>query len=210
MPKINPQIGVIHTFRTQKTEIQFALGEFVDNAIDSYFKYKEELEKQNEDFKPYISITFDQEENAIIVEDNCAGIHAEDEERAFDIGRANPNISDIGTYGMGLKVSAFWFSPNWEVHTKSIFEDELKTYKVEVEKILETGKTEDSSHKSDDDSGTTIILRDVYEGRLPTDSRKLSNIQEYLFEMYRFMILDNKVTIKFNGKPLEQKFPKIF
>ena len=30
MPRINPQIGVIHTFRTQT---QFTLGEFVDNAM---------------------------------------------------------------------------------------------------------------------------------------------------------------------------------
>lgn len=45
MPSIEPKVGVINTFRNQKTEIQFAIGEFVDNSIDSYFKNKEELEK---------------------------------------------------------------------------------------------------------------------------------------------------------------------
>ena len=56
MPELEPKIGVINTFKTQKTEVQFALGEFVDNSIDSYFKYKDDLEKENKDFKPYIDI----------------------------------------------------------------------------------------------------------------------------------------------------------
>ena len=210
MPKLEPKLGVINTFKTQKTEVQFALGEFVDNSIDSYFKYKDDLEKQNKDFKPYIDITFDSDSNSITVEDNCAGIHKSDEERAFNIGVTNPNQSDIGTYGMGLKVSAFWFAPKWEVVSKSIFEKEEKTFKVDLDKILETGKTEDSKKTSNADSGTKITLFDVYEGRLPKESQKLMNIQKYLFQMYRFMIMEQKITIKFNGSPLRRDFPEIF
>lgn len=210
MPELEPKIGVINTFKTQKTEVQFALGEFVDNSIDSYFKYKDDLEKENKDFKPYIDITFDSDSNSITVEDNCAGIHKKDEERAFNIGITNPNQSDIGTYGMGMKVSAFWFASKWEVITKSIFEKEEKTFKVDLDKILETGKTEDSKKISNADSGTKITLFDVYEGRLPKESQKLMNIQKYLFQMYRFMIMDQKITIKFNGSPLRQEFPVIF
>ena len=36
------------------------------------------------------------------------------------------------------------------------------------------------------------------------------NIQKYLFQMYRFMIMEQKITIKFNGSPLRRDFPEIF
>ena len=210
MPNVKPAIGIIQTFRTQKTEIQFALGEYVDNSIDSYFKFKDSLEKINPSFKPFIDITFDSHENIIVIEDNCAGIHKSDEDRAFNIGTVNPHKSDIGTYGMGMKVSSFWFSSNWEVITKPINEKYEKTFKVNLNKILESGKTEDLKIRSDAEPFTKIILRDVYPGRLPKDSRKLSNIQKYLFEMYRFMILEKSITIRFNGRPLKQEMPEIY
>ncbi len=210
MPSIEPKVGVINTFRNQKTEIQFAIGEFVDNSIDSYFKNKEELEELIPSFKPYIDITFDTDENMIVVEDNCAGIHKEDEERAFSIGEQNPNSIDIGTYGMGMKVSAFWFSPQWDVVTKPMNENCEKTFSIELEDILITGKTKDKVVESDSDPFTRITLKDVYAGRLPVDTKKLADVQKYLFEMYRFMILDHQITIKFNGRPLERHFPKIF
>ena len=210
MPKIKPEIGILQTFRTQKTEIQFALGEYVDNSIDSYFKYKELLEKIDPDFKPYIDITFDSNKNTIVIEDNCAGIHKSEEDRAFNIGTVNPNESDIGTYGMGMKVSSFWFTKTWEVVTKPINETYQKTFKVNLPNILKNGKTEDSSIKSDAEPFTRITLKDVYIGRLPKETRKLSNIEKYLFEMYRFMILEKSITIRFNGSPLKQEIPKIF
>ena len=210
MPDINPELGVLNTFRTQSTEIQFAIGEYIDNSIDSHFKYEKLLNKNESDFKPYIDITFDQEKNTIAIEDNCAGIHKEDEERAFKIGITNPNDTDIGTYGMGMKVSSFWFTPTWEIETKPINEPYKKTFKVDLEKIMITGKTEDSKVSSDADPFTRVTLRDVYPGRLPKDTRKLKSIQKYLFEMYRFMILERSITIRFNGKPLDQDFPKIF
>ena len=210
MPNLDPKIGVINTFRTQRTEIQFALGEFVDNSIDSYFKNKEDLKKINPSFKPFIDIVFDSDENFITIEDNCAGISKEDEERAFNIGITNPNETDIGTYGMGMKVSSFWFSPKWKLETKAINEKEEKTFKVDIKKIVEAGKTEDSSINSDADPFTRITLNEVYKGRLPADTRKLNNIQKYLYEMYRFMILKKSITIRFNGKPLKQDIPEIF
>ena len=210
MPIVKPEIGILQTFRTQKTEIQFAIGEYVDNSIDSYFKNKELLEKMDPDFKPYIDITFDSNANTIVIEDNCAGIHKDQEDRAFNIGVVNPNETDIGTYGMGIKVSSFRFTKTWEVVTKPLNESHQKTFKVNLQNILETGKTEDSCVKSDAEPFTKIILKDVYSGRLPKEAKKLSNIEKYLFEMYRFMILDKKITIKFNGSPLKQEVTKIF
>jgi hypothetical protein len=210
MPKIIPGIDVINTFENQKTEIQFALGEYIDNSIDSYFKNKDALKKIDKDFRPFIEITFNSNKNLIVVEDNCAGIHKEDEERAFSIGKKNPNHGDLGTYGMGMKVSSFWFCPNWKVETKPINEKYKKTYEINLEDILVSGKSKDSKVKSDADPFTKITLKNVYSGRISTDTKTLANIEKYLSEMYRFMIMDESITIRFNGKPLSYKAPEIF
>lgn len=210
MPDIIPGIDVVNTFENQKTEIQFALGEYIDNSIDSYLKNKADLNKIDSDFRPFIDISFDAFGNTIVIEDNCAGIHKDDEERAFSIGSTNPNDGDLGTYGMGMKVSSFWFCPNWELETKNINEKYKKTFKVNLKDVLQTGKTEDSSVKSDADPFTKITLKNVYPGKVPTDTKKLANIQNYLSEMYRFMILDESITIRFNGKPLTYEPPEFF
>ena len=208
MPEIRPGNDVIHTFKNQNTEIQFALGEYIDNSIDSYFQHEEALRELNPEYKPHIDIDFDSHENTIIIEDNCAGIHKEDEQRAFRIGKQNPNEGDIGTYGMGMKVSSFWFCPNWEVETKPLHENFKKTFKVNLKNIIQSGKTEDSKIESDSDPYTKIILKDVYEGKVPTDTRKIKNIKKYLAEMYRFMLTEQSITIRFNGIPLSYDPPE--
>ncbi len=210
MPRIIPGIDVVNTFENQKTEIQFALGEYIDNSIDSYLKNKLELQRIDNDFRPFIDITFDAFENMIVIEDNCAGIHEDDEARAFSIGSTNPNDDDLGTYGMGMKVSSFWFCPNWVVETKHIDENYKKIFKVNLEDVLETGQTEDSRAESDADPYTKITLKNVYPGKVPSDPRKLANIQKYLSEMYRFMLLDESITIRFNGRPLSYEPPEYF
>jgi len=210
MPDMKPEIGVLDTFRTQSTEIQFAIGEFIDNSIDSYFMNEELLKKNEPGYKPLIDITFDHETNTIVIEDNCAGISKNDEVRAFKIGKVNPNTSAIGTYGMGMKVSSFWFTNSWTVETKHIDEPHKKTFKVDFEQIMRSGKTEDTKTKSDSYPFTRIILRNVYPGRLPLNGSKLAKIQKYLFEMYRFMIMEKSITIRFNGRALPQDIPGIF
>jgi len=72
--------------------------------------------------------TIESYRDEISVEDNCAGISKAYEERAFDIGNPNQNIDGIGTYGMGMKVSACWYSDTWTVETKAIDEDVIKTW----------------------------------------------------------------------------------
>ena len=109
-----------------------------------------------------------------------------------------------------MKVSSFWFCPTWEVETKPLKENYKKTFKVNLADVLQTGQTEDSRIESDADSFTKITLKNVYPGKVPTDTKKLDNIQKYLSEMYRFMILEESITIRFNGKPLTYKPPEIF
>ena len=113
MTDIKIESGLISVLKAIDNKIHFALGEFVDNSIQSFIENKKELEKITPGYRAKIEIFV--EGSDIIVQDNCGGISSKDEERAFSLAHANPNIAQIGTYGMGMKVSACWFSDTWSV-----------------------------------------------------------------------------------------------
>ena len=70
------------TFKEMKNQHYTALGEFVDNSIQSYLDNKDDL-KTIPNYKPSIHIDVISDE--IVIEDNCAGISEEHAVRAFDI-----------------------------------------------------------------------------------------------------------------------------
>ena len=88
---LSSDIGVIRTFKFIQNKPHFAIGEFVDNSIQSFIDHKEKLEKLIPGYKPKIEISVTN--NLITVRDNCAGISIEDEERAFMVAASNPNIA---------------------------------------------------------------------------------------------------------------------
>ena len=164
---LSSDIGVIRTFKFIQNKAHFAIGEFVDNSIQSFIDNKDKLEKLIPEYKPKIEITVTN--NVISVQDNCAGISIDDEERAFMVAASNPNIAGIGTFGMGMKVSACWFSDEWKVETKHIDEDEIKTFSVDVNKILATNNLSIGPEvsKSKEEPFTKVIILNPFEDKVP-------------------------------------------
>ena len=82
---IRPGVGMLSLFPAMNYKAWFALGEMVDNSIQSYLTHKAELRKlHGNDFKLKIDIAFSQgSDPRIVVEDNAAGIYERDISRAF-------------------------------------------------------------------------------------------------------------------------------
>jgi len=205
---LSSDIGVIRTFKFIQNKPHFAIGEFVDNSIQSFLDHKEKLEKLIPGYKPKIEISVTN--NLITVRDNCAGISMEDEERAFMVAASNPNIAGIGTFGMGMKVSACWFSDQWKVETKYIDEDEIKTFDIDVNKILESGDLTigPKTQKSSDQPFTQITILNPFEDKLPHASG-VTAIKDHLSDIYRWFINDNQIDIFYNGDQLAFDPPNI-
>jgi hypothetical protein len=203
---LSSDIGVIRTFKFIQNKAHFALGEFVDNSIQSYVDNKDQLESQIQDYKPRIEITTNR--NQIVIRDNCAGISEDDEERAFLVAAPNPNIAGIGTFGMGMKVSACWFSDNWEVETKNINENLVKKFTVDVNKILKTGESSigPTVQKRDCEPYTEIIIKKPFKGRITSANSR--NIKDYLSDIYRWFLFDGVIDILYNGERIEFDPPK--
>ena len=202
---LSSDIGVIRTFKFIQNKPHFALGEFVDNSIQSYLDNKEQLERLIDGYKPRIEITVS--DNKISVLDNCAGISIADEERAFMVAASNPNIAGIGTFGMGMKVSACWFSDTWKVETKHIDEDEQKTFTIDVKKILASHDLSIGPEikKSKGMPFTKITITDPFKEQIP----RATAIKDYLADIYRWFINEDQIEILYNGQKLSFEPPNI-
>ena len=201
------QIGfqVLKTFKTQQNKHHFALGEFIDNSVQSYIDNKDKL-SEIPGYKPNIKIIVSQDE--ISVEDNCAGISKAFEERAFDIGNPNQNIDGIGTYGMGMKVSACWYSDSWTVETKAIDEDVIKTWSIDIEKIINTGNASIGPkilEAKNVEPYTKIVMSNPH--KVPRGN-SIANLKKYIASMYRFFIIKNEINFEYNGEPIKYSLPK--
>jgi len=91
---IKIQTGVYGQFRNLNNKVWFALGEYVDNAVQSFESNKEILKKANNGkYQFEVRITIDWENSFIKISDNAAGIDIKNFQRAFE--PANIPIDNI-------------------------------------------------------------------------------------------------------------------
>jgi len=189
-------LQVLRTFKTQANRHHFAMGEFIDNSVQSYIDNKKQLLKIP-GYKPNINIEVGK--NEILISDNCAGIPEDMEQRAFDIGNPNPNASGIGTYGMGMKVSACWYSDTWQVETKAINEDVIKIWKIDINKIVDKKDLDIGPERKtakNTEPYTRIKLNNLH--RYPTGNA-VKNLKDKIVHMYKWFILDKEIDFIYNG-----------
>lgn len=76
--------SVYSTFRNLNNTVSNTLGEYVDNAVQSYINNKERLQAIEPNYKLSIQITVDWEKRNLIIFDNAAGIDTKNYVRAFE------------------------------------------------------------------------------------------------------------------------------
>jgi len=181
-----------------------AIGEFIDNSIQSYMNHREALRKLDKKCKLKIEINLTQDKLEII--DNATGID-KDSLRSGLKPATKPKISEgLSEFGMGLKTASFWISRNWSITTKhfksneefvAVF-DNRKIYTEGIEKIsIASNAMKNKEHY------TKLVLRDlVIDG---TSEKLLEELRENLSSMYRHYLRDKEIEIIFNRKKLSFK-----
>ena len=207
MTKLKIESGFINVLKHSDNKVEFAIAEFVDNSIQSFEQNKKEL-KKIPGYKPTIDI--DVGEDFIEIKDNCAGISKKEEKRAFSIAHANPDFKGVGTFGMGMKISACWFTDFWEVETKALGEKEQKKWTIDVNKIALDSDTDIGPKKTKNDGNpyTKILLKNCFPERIPRTTT-ITTLRNHLQDIYRWYLIDNILNIKYNGKLLQYTLPKI-
>lgn len=182
-----------------------AIGEFIDNSIQSYLNNEEKLKKLNKDFKLRINLILSPDKLEIY--DNASGID-EDRLKKGLKPATKPDISGgLSEFGMGMKTAAFWICRKWSLITKHFNSntefrvdfDNVEIYTKGVERV----KVYPTEIKNQDHYTKLILEKIIFDG---ADKRKVEELKENLSSMYRCYLRENKIEIYLNGTKLE--FPK--
>lgn len=208
---IRPGVSVLSVLSHLNYRPWFALAEFVDNSIQSFLDYRDEIESiENESVILRITIEIDPSDGGrVTVRDNAAGIHQTEFPRAFRPAQVPPDTTGLSEFGMGMKSAACWFSPKWEVRTSSIGEHTEKHVTFDIAKIVRDDLEELTvkSRKSKAESHfTEVTLNKLHH--LPV-GRTLGKIKEHLREIYRVFTREGTLVLTVNGEELNYQEPVV-
>jgi hypothetical protein len=135
---IRPGVSVLAVLRHLNYRPWFALGEFVDNAVESFMRHRGALEDaEDSGFRLRVEIDVDASTSArISIRDNAAGIFEAEYARAFRPAAIPPDRSGLAEFGMGMKSAACWFAPKWTVRTSELGEGVARTIHFDIDNIV--------------------------------------------------------------------------
>ena len=208
---IQPGVSVLAVLRYLNYRPWYALGEFVDNAVESFVKHREALEKAHGGpLKLRVNIDIDTASPArISIRDNAAGIFESEYGRAFRPAAIPPDRSGLAEFGMGMKSAACWFAPRWSVRTSALDEPIERTVRFDIENIVNDDIKELTIQEAQERPKhhyTEITLEHIFQ---PPVGRTTAKIKEHLTDIYRKFIRDCLLELRFNGDVLTHKEPKI-
>ncbi len=208
---IRPGVSILSVLGYLNYKPWFALAEFVDNAVQSFLDYQNDLlAVEGKDFKLRVSIELHSEDTGrIIIRDNAAGIHKRDFPRAFRTAEVPPDRTGLSEFGVGMKSAACYFANNWVVRTSALGEGVERTVEFDVKRIVQNGIEEivvQSIECSSEVHYTEIVLTDI--NRFPV-KKTLGKIKEHLTDIYRVFIREGLLELFFDGEKLEFQPPKI-
>ena len=208
---IRPGVSVLAVLRHLNYRPWYALGEFVDNAVQSFIEHQRELRKvEGESFNLRVDIDIDTAlPPRISISDNAAGIFELEYRRAFRPAAIPPDRTGLAEFGMGMKSAACWFAPRWKVRTSALGEQVERTVRFDIENIVNDDIKEleiQETWARRENHYTEIVLEDVFH--IPV-GRTVAKLKEHLTDIYRAFIRDGILELRFNGDVLEYNQPKV-
>jgi len=208
---IRPGVSVLSILRHLNYRPWFALAEFVDNALESFLKHRDELSRQKGGDGPLVvEVAIGAADGGrIAIRDNAAGIHIADFPRAFRPAQLPPERTGLAEFGMGMKSAACWFSPKWYVRTSALGEAAERTVRFDIDRIvrddieelkIETVEAKPTVHF------TEIVLTDLFQ--VPA-GRTLGKIRDHLSDIYRVFTREGILNLRVNGEDLVYEEPEV-
>lgn len=195
---------VYSTFRYISNHVWHAIGEYVDNSIQSYLDHQDLLKKINPHNKLRVSIYFDIDNDIITIRDNAFGIEASKFDRAFELANVPLDASGLNEFGMGLKVSSIWLSNLWSVETSAYGEPTKKTVTFNLDEVVENEETELNVIEEPCDKElhyTIVTLRKLSQNK--PSGRQIQTIIKHLGSIYTKFIRKNILELQVNGEIVE-------
>ncbi|MBR8769882.1 ATP-binding protein [Porphyromonas levii] len=196
--------NVYSTFRNLNNTISNTLGEYVDNAVQSYIDHKEILMSYDPQYKLNININIDWERGRITIMDNAAGIDSDNYLRAFEPAHIPIDDTGLNEFGMGMKTASVWLANNWSVSTKAIGEEVERYTEFDLQKVTDEQKEElivKETNAPQDEHYTCITLTKL-SSNAPKPGQ-IDKIRRHLSSIYRHFLRNEDINIIVNGVELE-------
>lgn len=208
---IRPGVSILAVLRHLNYRPWFALGEFVDNSVQSFLQHRGELERiWGPHLKLKVEINIDASPPArISIRDNAAGIFETDYARAFRPAAVPPDRSGLAEFGMGMKSAACWFAPRWTVRTSALGEPVSRTIRFDIENIVDDDIHELSIREEPEkpqNHYTEVILDNVFH---PPVGRTMGKMREHLTDIYRDFVRSGLLELRLNGELLVYQQPRV-
>jgi hypothetical protein len=205
--QIRPEVAMYAAFARLNYRHWYALGEFVDNSLQSAISNLARLRKQDGD-NYRLLVTIDISEDGIEIRDNAAGIPQREYARAFLPASPPADTSGLSEFGLGMKAAASWYAHTWSVRTSALGENVERTITFDIPTIVATNcqqlvPVESPAKKGD--HYTTLVLRNLQQR---PQGRTLKKIADHLQSIYRVFLRDGLLELKFRGESLAYDPPK--
>lgn len=208
---IRPGVGMLGLFPHMKYKPWYALGELVDNAIQSYLTHRDQLRAiKGESFRLKIEIVIDRNDGGrIVVRDNAAGISATDWERAFRVADPPADATGLSQFGIGMKAAACWFAKEWTVRSSYLGEAVERMVEFDVPRIVHDRN--ESLDVQEEPASAQAHFTEVEMWNLNNlpQKRTLGKIKLYLGGIYRQFLRGGEVELRINGELIEYREPPI-
>lgn len=196
--------NVYTTFRDLPNTLSNTLGEYVDNAVQSFFDNKERLKSYEPNYKLVIKLIMDWEKKTLCIIDNAAGISESNYIRAFEPANIPINRAGLNEYGMGMKTASVWLADNWTVTTKALGESVERILSFDLNKVIKEEK-EDLDVKENNCPSekhyTKIELTNLSKNAPKINS--MEKVKKHLASIYRHFLKTGEIEIYVNGAKLE-------
>jgi len=208
---IKIQTGVYGQFRNLNNKVWFALGEYVDNAVQSFESKKDLLRKvHNGNYQFEIRINIDRESDQIRIYDNAAGIDSRNFQRAFEPANIPIDNNGLNEFGMGMKTASIWLANFWSLRTAALGETEIRYVEFDLDKVLHEKKEVlkvESTNKDEAIHFTEIILSNLSKNA--PSIMQLDKIKKHLGSIYRKFLRNSDLNLFLNDVKLSYEEPEI-
>jgi hypothetical protein len=208
---IKIQTGVYGQFRNLNNTAWYALGEYVDNAVQSFENNKSRLFEANDNnYQFEVRINIDKEKDIIEIYDNAAGIDLDNFQRAFEPANIPIDNTGLHEFGMGMKTASVWLADLWSVRTAALDEDQERLVEFDLKKVLAQEKEllEVDNVKKEMTTHFTLLTLTKLSKNAPSN-HQIDKIKRHLLSIYRKFIRKGDMKLFINNEELIYEEPEI-
>lgn len=196
---IRPKVSMLSVLSRLNYKAWFAVAEFVDNSVQSYFANRVQLQRLHGDnFVLKVFVRLDAANRLIEIVDNAAGILGRDFPRAFRPAEAPPDRNGLSEFGMGMKTAACWFTNTWSVRTKALGEPVERTVRFDIDDILEANLDDLNVQETPASrwSHYTVVRLENLGKKFP-QTKTQKKLRDHLASIYRVYIRTGEIELYF-------------